>query len=428
MERFVIRGGVPLRGTVRPAGNKNSAFPLISAALLTDQPVTLHNLPAIGDVTTMLEVVADLGVDVTQHDPHSVTLQARALRKARPDPALFGSIRGALVLMGSLLAREGHIELARPGGDQIGRRRIDTHLLALRALGAHLEMDADFCLKAERLVGTDLLLDEASVTGTENAIMAAVTAEGRTVLRNAASEPHVQQLCHMLNAMGGRISQVGSDTLVIDGVPALGGTTYTLDVDYLEAVSFIGAALVTGGSVRVEQSASEHLAMPRLVFGRLGVQWEHEGADIVIPADQSLTVVPDLGGHIPKIDDGPWPAFPADLMSIAIVVASQASGTVLFHEKMFESRLFFVDRLIGMGAQIVLCDPHRCIVQGPSALRAETQGIASPDIRAGMALLLAALCADGVTTISNIGQIDRGYEQVEEKLRQLGAEIERVVD
>lgn len=428
MDRFVIRGGVPLNGRVRPAGNKNSAFPLISAALLTDEPVTLHNLPAIGDVETMLAIIADLGASIARLGPHSVTIEARNLNKTQPDPTLFGSIRGALVLMGSLLAREGQIELTRPGGDQIGRRRIDTHILALEALGAEFRAQPTFRLDAGKLVGASILLDEASVTATENALMAAATATGRTVIRNAASEPHVQQLCHLLNAMGARIQQVGSDTLIIDGVDALGGAEFSLDVDYLEVVSFIGAAAATGGSVRLEGSASDHLAMPRLVFGRMGVQWDDDGDDIVVPARQRLAITPDLDGHIPKIDDGPWPAFPADLMSIAIVLATQARGTVLFHEKMFESRLFFVDKLIGMGAQIVLCDPHRCIVQGPSALQAEPQGIASPDIRAGMSLLLAALCAEGTTTISNIGQIDRGYEQVEEKLRVLGADIERIED
>lgn len=425
MEKFIIRGGVPLHGTVRPAGNKNSAFPLISAALLTDEPVTLHNLPDIGDVRTMLTIVAELGAEITHLDPHTVTIQAKSLHGSRPDPGLFGNIRGALVLMGSLLARTGQIELTRPGGDQIGRRRIDTHIIALKALGAEFQTEPTFRLAADSLVGSNILLDEASVTATENVVMAAVTARGQSVIRNAASEPHVQQLCLLLKKMGAQIKQIGSDTLIIDGVEKLHGAEHSLDMDYLEVVSFIGAAVTTGGELRLEGAASEHLAMTRLVFGRLGVHWNDDGADIIVPAGQELRVMPDLGGHIPKIDDGPWPAFPADLMSIAIVVATQASGTVLFHEKMFESRLFFVDKLIGMGAQIVLCDPHRCIVQGPIKLRAEEQGISSPDIRAGMALILAALCAEGVTTISNIGQIDRGYERVEDKLRSLGAEIER---
>jgi UDP-N-acetylglucosamine 1-carboxyvinyltransferase len=426
MEKFVIEGKHPLKGTVVPSGNKNAAFPLISAALLTDEPVTLHNLPNIGDVRTMLDIVEDLGVEVAHHDHHSATLQTGAIRETVPDPNLFGHIRGALVLMGSMLAREGRISLPRPGGDQIGRRPIDTHLLALKQLGVDISYEGDLLLTADRLRGADILLDEASVTATENTMLAAVTAEGTTVIRNAASEPHVQDLCHMLNRMGAHIEGISSNTLTIHGVEKLDGADYTLSADYMEVGSFISLAAVTGGEVLIKNASPEHLRMTLLVYDRLGVRPEIRGDDVFVSPGQSLAMVPDLGNAIPKIDDAPWPGFPADMMSVAIVVATQATGTVLFHEKMFESRLFFVDKLIGMGARIVLCDPHRCIVQGPSQLQAEPQGISSPDIRAGMALLVAALCARGTSTIRNIRQIDRGYERVEEKLQALGARIERV--
>jgi UDP-N-acetylglucosamine 1-carboxyvinyltransferase len=426
MEKFVIEGRHPVRGTVVPSGNKNAAFPLISAALLTDEPVTLNNLPDIGDVRTMLDIVEDLGIEVTRHSPNSATLRTGSIRKTTPDPILFGDIRGALLLMGSMVAREGRIDLPRPGGDQIGRRRIDTHLLALKQLGANPAFDDQLVLMADRLHGADILLDEASVTATENAVLAATTADGTTTIRNAASEPHVQDLCHLLNQMGGRIEGIGSNTLTIHGAQRLHGTTYTLGADYLEVGSFIGLAAVTGGEVLIKNASPEYLRMTLLVYDRLGVRPEIHGNDVFLPAGQSLQVVPDLGDAIPKIDDAPWPGFPADMMSVSIVVATQSKGTVLFHEKMFESRLYFVDKLIGMGARVVLCDPHRCIVQGPSQLQAETQGISSPDIRAGMALLIAALCARGTSTIRNIRQIDRGYERIEKKLQALGAHIERV--
>jgi UDP-N-acetylglucosamine 1-carboxyvinyltransferase len=409
-----------------PSGNKNAAFPLMSAALLTDEPVTLHNLPNIGDVRTMLAILEDLGIDVTRHDSHSATLRAGSIRKTAPNPALFGEIRGALLLMGSMVARLGRVDLPRPGGDQIGRRRIDTHLLALRQLGAEMVYNDTLALTSRRLRGADILLDEASVTGTENAVLAAVTAEGTTVVRNAASEPHVQDVCLMLSRMGARIEGIGSNTLTIHGVDRLHGAEYSLGADYIEVGSFIGLAAVTGGQVLIQNASPEHLRMTLLVLQRLGVHCEVRGRDLFVAADQSLAVVPDLGNAIPEIADAPWPGFPADMMSISIVVATQSNGTVLFHEKLFESRLYFVDKLIGMGARIVLCDPHRCIVLGPSRLHAEPQGISSPDIRAGMALLVAALCARGTTTIRNIRQIDRGYERIEEKLQTLGARIERV--
>jgi len=425
MDEFVIEGGYALKGTIVPSGNKNAAFPLISAALLTDESVTLHNLPDIGDVHTMLTIMRDLGVEVKYHDRHNVTLRAPKVQKVKPDSALFGQMRGALVLSGSLLAREGRVELPKPGGDQIGRRRIDTHILALSELGAQLDYNESLCLTAQRLRGADILLDETSVTATENAILAAVTAEGNTIIRNAASEPHVQDLCHLLNRMGGRITGIGSNTLYIEGVSRLHGAEFTLSADYVEVGSYIALAATTGSEILIQNASPEHLRMTLLVFKRLGVNVEIRGNDILVPATQPLKIVPDLGDAIPKVDDAPWPGFPADMMSVSIVLATQSSGTVLFHEKMFESRLFFVDKLIGMGARIVLCDPHRCVVQGPSTLHAEPQGIASPDIRAGMALLIAALCAKGTSVIRNIRQIDRGYEQVDVKLAQLGARIKR---
>jgi len=426
MEAFIIEGNAPLKGEVTPSGNKNAAFPLISAALLTDQPVTLHNLPNIGDVRTMLHIMEDLGVEVTRHSEHSATLRAGALRTTTPDPKRFAKMRGALVLMGSMLAREGEVRLCQPGGDQIGRRRVDTHIMALEALGASFEYNGDFILKAATLRGQDILLEEASVTATENAILAAVLAEGITILRNAASEPHVQDLCLMLTQMGANISGIGSNTLTIEGVDSLQGTEFTLGSDYLEVGSFIALSAVTEGEILIKNAVPEHLRMTLLVYKRLGIEPEIRGNDLFLPDNQLKVVLSDIGEAIPKIDDAPWPAFPADMMSVTLVTATQATGTVLFHEKMYESRLYFVDRLITMGARIVLCDPHRALVQGPSTLRGDRQGISSPDIRAGIALLVAALCAEGQTVIRNIAQIDRGYENIEGKLLELGAKIKRV--
>jgi len=426
MESFIIEGKAPLCGEVTPSGNKNAAFPLIAAALLTDQPVTLHNLPNIGDVRTMLAIVEDLGVEVTLHDEHNVTLRAGEVRTTTPNPARFAKIRGALVLMGSLLARLGKVELAQPGGDQIGRRRVDTHIMALQALGATFKYNGNFVLEAKRLRGQDILLDEASVTGTENAILAAVLAEGITIIRNAASEPHVQDLCQLLIKMGANIEGTGSNVLIIRGVSSLGGAEFTLSADYLEVGSFMALSAVTEGEILIKNASPEHLRMTLMVYERLGIKPEIRGNDLFLPDKQLLAIMPDIGDAIPKIDDAPWPGFPADMMSVTLVAATQATGTVLFHEKMYESRLFFVDRLINMGARIVLCDPHRALVQGPSTLRGEKQGISSPDIRAGIALLIAALCAEGTTVIRNIGQIDRGYENIEAKLLALGAKITRL--
>jgi UDP-N-acetylglucosamine 1-carboxyvinyltransferase len=425
-DEFVIEGGVPLKGTVTPSGNKNAAFPLIAAALLTDEPVRLHNLPDIADVRTMLELVERLGVEVDRHDPHTVTLRARRITTTTPDPALLRRVRGGLVLMGPLLAREGETRVERSGGDQIGRRRIDTHVLGLHALGATLEQDDGLVLRGRPLRGADILLDEASVTATENVVLAAVLAEGTTVLRNAACEPHVQETCQLLTAMGARIDGIGSNLLRIHGVPRLSGASFTLGPDFMEVGSFVALGAVTGGEITVKNAGLEHLRMALAVFGRLGVRTRAEGDDLLLPTDQALAVRADLGNAIPSIDDGPWPAFPADLMSVALVTATQAEGTVLFHEKMYESRLFFVDKLIGMGARIVLCDPHRALIHGPSRLRGEPTGIPSPDIRAGIALVVAALAAEGRTVIRSVDQIDRGYENIEGKLQALGARIRRV--
>lgn len=425
MEQFIIEGGHPLDGEVRPSGNKNAALPLLAACLLTDEPLTLHNVPRIGDIETQVELLADLGVSITWHDDHSITLHAHTVRHSAPHPALFQKTRGSVTLIGPLLARAGRIDLPTPGGDKIGRRRIDTHLLALEELGAEVGQNGDFTLRAPGLRGADILLDETSVTATENAVMAAALAQGVTVIRNAASEPHVQDLCLCINQMGGKVSGIGSNILTIEGAPRLHGGEFTVCPDHIEIGSFIGLGAVTRGALRITGVNCEHLRMMDMVFRkRLGVKMHYEGDALVVEDDQELEIQPDVGGAVPKIENAPWPAFPADVLSIALVAATQAKGTVLIHDKMFESRLYFTDKLIAMGAQIILCDPHRCVVVGPSPLHGST--VASPDIRAGMALVIAALAAQGVSEIGNIGQIDRGYERLEEKLLGLGARIRRV--
>jgi len=427
VERFVIEGARRLSGRITPAGNKNAALPALAAALLTDRPVKLHNIPQIGDIANKLTLLRKLGVRVERLGDHSWSLCAAAVGDSQPDTALARTIRTSVLLAGPLLARRGHVALPRPGGDVIGRRRLDTHFLALRGLGATIEVTPSaYVLRADRLRGADLFLDEMSVTGTEQAIMAAVLAEGATMICNAASEPHVQDLCHLLNALGARITGIGTNTLAIEGVSRLGGGEYTIGPDFMEVASFIGLAAVTGSELRICDARPREHRMTRIAFGRLGVAWHDDGPDIVVPADQELHIQEDVHHAIPKIESMPWPGFNPDLISIALVVATQARGTVLIHEKLFESRLFFVDRLIGMGARIVLCDPHRAVVVGPSQLYGEPDGLPSPDIRAGMALLIAALCAQGRSVIYNIGQIDRGYERIDERLRSLGAQIERV--
>ena len=426
MDKLIIQGGYPLSGEVTPSGNKNAALPLLAACLLTDEPVILHNVPNIRDVQDMIALIQSLGVQAEKLDIHTWKVQALNLCPAELHPDLCRRIRASILLAGPMVARTGELRLPPPGGDVIGRRRVDTHILAIRSLGAQAEFDRAnrvFVFSASKLIGADILLDEASVTATENAIMAAVTAEGTTILRNATSEPHVQELCHFLNTLGANIKNISSNTLHIQGVKKLHGGEFTIGPDYLEVVSFIGAAALTRGSITINNAGANYLGMIRLVFGRLGVEWQVEGDKILIHEPQKLMVEPDLGDAIPVINVMPWPSFPTDLMSIAIVVGTQSKGSVLFHDWMYPSRMFFTDKLVSMGAQIVLCDPHRCIVQGPTQLYGEV--LESPDIRAGMALVLAALTAEGQSVIRNVGQIDRGYERIDEKLRLLGAQIER---
>lgn len=423
MASFIVEGGRPLNGRVRPAGNKNAALPALAGTLLAEEPVTLENVPRIRDVDAQLDILEALGASVTWSDDATVTVDPRGVRSSEVDAELAQRIRASILLAGPLLARFGRAYLPPPGGDVIGRRRLDTHFLAFSRMGVEVESGAEFRLTAKRLRGQDIFLDEPSVTATENTIMAAVLAEGHTRLRNAAQEPHVQDLCNLLNAMGARIQGVGSGTLEVEGVEALGGARFRLGPDHIEAGSFIGLAAVTGGTIVVEDAPVEHLDSTLLAFERLGIECEIRGRELVIPAEQSREIRAESGGYVPKIDDGPWPAFPADLTSIALVTATQCRGTILIHEKMFESRMFFTDKLVAMGARIILCDPHRTVVVGPSRLWGGV--VESPDIRAGMALLIAALGAEGQSRIHNIGQIERGYERIDERLRALGAAIER---
>jgi UDP-N-acetylglucosamine 1-carboxyvinyltransferase len=421
--RFLVHGGRPLKGTVRPAGNKNAALPILAATLLADGPVDLDNIPRIRDVETMLGLLLDLGATAEWTGPNAVRVDTRGVKPKALDPALCAKIRASILLAGPLLARFGSVTLPPPGGDVIGRRRVDTHFLALEQLGASVMVGDRYELEAKQLKGEDIFLDEPSVTGTENALMAAVMAKGRTVLRNAACEPHVQDLARALVAMGAEISGIGSNIYTIEGGRPLVGAPYSIGPDHIEIGSFIGLAAVTNGDVTIEPVRSEDLRSIILGFERLGIRPRLEGNRLSVSGGQERRIRPDLGGHVPKLEDGPWPAFPADVMSTTIVTATQCSGMLLVFEKMFESRLFFVDKLIGMGARIVLCDPHRAVISGPSPLKGGT--VESPDIRAGMAMLLAALAAEGPSTIHNVGQIERGYERIDERLRALGAEIER---
>ncbi|MBL8064033.1 MAG: UDP-N-acetylglucosamine 1-carboxyvinyltransferase [Anaerolineales bacterium] len=423
MEEFVIEGGVPLQGEVTPSGNKNAALPLLAACLLTDEPVVLRNVPKIRDVLAMRKLIESLGTVVEELDDHTWHLTTKELTASHLDPDLCRRIRASILIAGPVLARAGGLRLPPPGGDVIGRRRVDTHILALQALGAKIDYDRVFDIQASELHGADILLDEASVTGTENAVMAAVLAKGETKVRNAASEPHVQELCNFLNILGAKIEGIGSNTLHIQGVPRLHGGEFTIGPDLLEVVSYIGATVVTRGNVRIRNAGVQHLEMVGQVFRRLGVNWDVDGEDIIVPSNQKLEVVSDLDGAVPEIKTNVWPAFPTDLTSIAITVATQVSGSVLFHDWMFSGRMYFTDKLVGMGARIILCDPYRCLIQGPTQLYGEK--LESPDIRAGMAMLLAALAAKGTSKIRNIVQIERGYEQVDEKLKKLGAIIRR---
>lgn len=406
-----------------PAGNKNAALPALTATLLADGPVTLNNVPRIRDVETMIALLVDLGAQVDWHGTNTLRVDARAARPKALDPALCARIRASILLAGPLLARFGSVTLPPPGGDVIGRRRVDTHFLALEQLGAELTVGESYKIEGKRLTGAEIFLDEPSVTGTENALLAAVMAHGRTVLRNAAAEPHVQDVARLLIAMGASIEGIGTNVYTIEGGRPLGGCEFTIGPDHIEIASFIGLAAVTDGAITIEGVRSDDLRSTLLGFERLGVRPRVDGQRLVVDSGQERRIRPDLGGHVPKLEDGPWPAFPADAMSIGVVTATQCEGMVLIFEKMFESRLFFVDKLIGMGARIVLCDPHRLVVSGPSQLRGGT--VESPDIRAGMAMLLAALAAEGTSTIHNVGQIERGYEQIDSRLRALGAEIER---
>ncbi|MDX1689186.1 MAG: UDP-N-acetylglucosamine 1-carboxyvinyltransferase [Candidatus Promineifilaceae bacterium] len=430
MSKFVIEGGQPLSGTIEASGNKNAALALLPACLLTEEPVTLHNIPNIQDVRTALAILEDLGVEVEQLGAGSLRLRAGTICKTELDQNLAGRIRASLLFSGPLLGRAGEITLPLPGGDVIGGRPLDTHIQGLRALGVEVDVDEEqglFHMQANALQGAGYLLQaEASVTGTENTVMAAAVAEGKTVIDNAASEPHVRDLCNFLNRMGARIEGVGTNRLIIHGVDRLSGGDFTIGADFMEVGSFIGAAAVTGGEVRIQRASPRDLRMIRLVYRRLGVVWNEEGEDVVISAEQPLTIEHALGGRIPEIKPLPWPGFPPDLMSIAVVIGTQSRGAVLLHDWMYESRFFFVDKLRFMGARVVLCDPHRVLVQGPCDLYANPHGVTSPDIRAGMAMVLAALCARGTSTIHNIHQIDRGYERIEQKLQQLGARIERL--
>src|SRR4051812_39636367 len=423
-DAFVIEGGRPLNGRIRATGNKNGALPILAACLLTAEEVVLHNVPRILDVQTMLDLLADIGVDVDWIGDNDVRVQAADVTKTELDEQLCRKIRASMLLAGPLLARFGSAIVPPPGGDVIGRRRVDTHMHAFQQLGAEIEFDRTFTLRAERLVGRSLFLDEASVTGTENVIMAGARAHGETVLGNAACEPHVQDLCRILVALGAHIEGIETNVLRIQGVDTLGGGEYTIGPDHIEVASFIGLGAITEGEIVIENTNPHDLVAIMPAFRRLGVHIEIEGTDIRVPDDQNLVIQDDIGGAIPKIDDGPWPAFPADLTSIAVAVATQARGTVMIFEKMFENRLFFVDKLVGLGARIILCDPHRAVVTGPAQLYGER--LTSPDIRAGMAMLIAALCAEGTSTIGNVGEIDRGYERIDERLRALGARIERV--
>jgi UDP-N-acetylglucosamine 1-carboxyvinyltransferase len=426
--KFIVQGGNPISGEIEPQGNKNEAMPLMAAACLTGQPVILQNIPQIDDVRLMEKILNDLGLSTSESDACStrrtLTLQAKEGPKSTIHSELGSRLRGSVTLAGPLLARTGEVTLPRPGGDRIGRRRLDTHLQIFSALGATINDNKDgLQIKAKKLRGADILLDEASVTATENGLCAASLAEGTTTIHNAASEPHVQALANLLNAMGAQITGIGTNTLTIEGVKFLKGATHRIGPDYLEAGSFLALAAVTGGSLKIKNAAPHHMRMILQTFARLGIHTDIQGQDILVAKNQKLEVEKEFGGAVPHIADAPWPGFPADMTSVALVTATQCKGTVLIHEKLFESRLFFVDGLLEMGARIILCDPHRAVVLGSDKLRGAK--LASPDIRAGMALLIAALCAEGESEIRNITQIDRGFSRIEERLKSLGAQIER---
>ncbi|MDR2739434.1 MAG: UDP-N-acetylglucosamine 1-carboxyvinyltransferase [Treponema sp.] len=426
MNQYFIEGGVPISGTIRASGNKNAALPCIAAALLSDEPVVLRNIPDIEDVQVMLSIYRSFGGSVEVLGQNAYRMKLGNIGSSEVPIEYARKIRASILFAGPILARTGRVVLPPPGGDVIGRRRLDTHFLALTELGAQVEINGAFIFTARELHGADIFLDEASVTATENAVMAAVLAKGETILTNTASEPHVQDLCRMLNAMGAKIDGIGSNILKIEGVTKLSGCDFEISADFMEVGSFIGLAAVTGGELSIEGPRFQDLRPAKIAFGKLGITWEHEGSTLHVPKNQDMAVNSDLGGMIPKIDDAPWPGFPPDLTSIITVVATQVTGTVLVHEKMFESRMFFVDKLIGMGARIVLCDPHRAVISGPARLTGSE--LHSPDVRAGMAMVIAAMCAEGRSVIHNVYQIERGYENLVARLSFLGARIWGVED
>lgn len=424
MYEYHVEGGIPIKGTIQASGNKNAALPCIAAVLLTRDDVILRNVPEIEDTHVMIQILQSMGVTAEKLSEHVWKFNSSGLTGNTIPQDLGKKIRASILFAGPLIARCGKAVMLPPGGDVIGRRRLDSHFLALTELGARVTTSGKFEFTANKLVGTDIFLDEASVTATENALMAAVVAEGKTEITNAASEPHVQDLCNMLNSMGAKISGIGSNILKIEGVKKLNGTDFTIGPDFMEIGSFIGLAAATRGSITIKGVNAKDMRPLRISFGKLGIRWDIDGDTLTVDAGQEMRVNTDLGGMIPKIDDSPWPGFPPDLTSIMTVVATQVEGTVLIFEKMFESRMFFVDKLLNMGARITLCDPHRAVVTGPSVLHGER--LVSPDVRAGMAMVIAAMAAHGESVISNVYQIERGYENLVERLKSLGAHIERV--
>lgn len=424
MHEYVIDGGYPIQGKITASGNKNAALPCLTVALLTEEPVVLHNIPEIQDTNVMIEILKSIGAKVEKLSKNNWKIQCKNIKTSELPGELTKKVRGSIVFAGPLLARTGKCEMMPPGGDVIGRRRLDTHFLALEQFGAQITVNGHFNFSANKLVGADIFLDEASVTATENAVMVAALAEGTTIIKNAASEPHIQDLCNMIVSMGGKISGIGSNILKIEGVEKLHGTEFTIGPDYIEIGSYIGMAAATKGQITIKGIRPEEMRPLKYSFAKLGISWRINGDELTVPNTQTLKVNADLGNAIPKIDDMPWPGFPADLTSIMTVVATQVDGTVLIFEKMFESRMFFVDKLISMGAKITLCDPHRAVVCGPSMLHGDH--LVSPDIRAGMAMVIAAMCAHGKSRISNVYQIERGYEDLVGRLKKLGAHIEKV--
>jgi UDP-N-acetylglucosamine 1-carboxyvinyltransferase len=424
MEKFVIEGGHALRGTVRPSGSKNEVLPVLAATLVSDQTITLENVPRIADVLVMIEILQAIGAHAEWTGPNTLEVNASGVSTTTMPADLCRRLRASILLAGPMLARFGRVELPPPGGDVIGRRRLDTHFLGFRALGATVETDDAFIIASNQLIGADIFLDEPSVTGTENVIMAAVLARGETTIRNAACEPHVQGLCRMLNTLGARITGIGTNTLHIEGAKGLWGGTHRIGTDYLEVGSFMGLAAMTGSEITITDVVPDDMRMINMVFRKLGVQFTMEAGSITIPGGQRPRILLDFDNQIPRVDDAPWPMFPTDMMSVAITTATRCEGTIMFHEKMFDGRMFFTDNLVGMGARIILCDPHRVVVSGSADLVGAT--VSSPDVRAGMSLLLAALAARGESTIYNVRHIDRGYEEIENKMLALGARITRL--